>query len=89
MLNDDSKKKVLLRLKKIGGQVRGLEKMVDEKRYCIDILDQISAVKKALDGVGMSLVKGHVQTCVANEIRSSGGTKKIDELVETLGRMVK
>lgn len=89
MLNDDSKKEVLLRLKKISGQIRGLEKMIDDKRYCIDILDQMSAVKKALDGAAMSLVKNHARTCVANEIRSGGGSKKIDELIETLGRLVK
>ena len=89
MLNDRSKKEAVVRLKRIGGQVRGLEKMVEDKRYCIDILDQIASVKKALDSLGMSLVKDHVETCVASEIRAGGGTKKISELVETRGRWVK
>lgn len=89
MLNEHSKKEALARLKKISGQVHGLEKMVEEKRYCVDILDQISAVKKALDGVAMSLVKNHVETCVVQEIRSKGSTRKIEELIHTLGRMVK
>ena len=89
MLDEKSKAEVLLRLKRIEGQVRGVEKMVDEKRYCIDILDQISAVKKALDGVAMSLVKTHVGTCVSTAIRADKGEKHIDELVETLGRWVK
>ncbi|HTY96190.1 MAG TPA: metal-sensitive transcriptional regulator [Solirubrobacteraceae bacterium] len=53
------------RLRRIEGQVRGIERMVDEDRYCIDVLTQIAAVQAALDGVALSLVDGHARTCVA------------------------
>lgn len=89
MLNDSSRSDVLMRLRKIEGQVRGVEKMVDENRYCIDVLNQISAVKKAMDGVAMSLVRAHVETCVSTAIRANKGHQPIDELIETLGRLVK
>lgn len=89
MLNDISKKEALSRLKKVEGQIRGVEKMVDEKRYCIDILNQISAVRRALDGVAMVLMKRHVETCVSHAIRGSKGASSIGELIDSVSRFVR
>ena len=89
MLNDISKKEALLRLKRIEGQIRGLEKMVDEKRYCIDILNQIAAVRRALDGVGMVLMRRHVETCVSHAIRGNKGGASIGELIDSVSRFVR
>ncbi len=89
MLNDISKKEALIRLKKIEGQVRGVEKMVDEKRYCVDILNQIAAVRHALDGVSVHLMKRHVETCVSGAIRSNKGGPLIDELIDSVRRFVR
>lgn len=89
MLNEQSKKEVLARLKKIEGQIRGLEKMVDEKRYCIDILNQISAVRRALDSASMILMKKHVETCVSGAIKSNKGEAMINELIDSVERLVR
>ncbi|MBI3316074.1 MAG: metal-sensitive transcriptional regulator [Candidatus Omnitrophica bacterium] len=89
MLNEQSKKEALTRLKKIEGQIRGLERMVDDKRYCIDILDQVSAVRRALDSVSMLLMKNHVNTCVTHAIKADKGKKFVDELIGSVERFVR
>lgn len=89
MLNEISKKQVLGRLKKIEGQVRGIENMVDQKRYCIDILNQIAAARRALDGVSMLLMKRHVETCVSSAIKTNKGEPLIDELIASVERFVR
>ena len=89
MINESQQKDALLRLKRIQGQIRGLEKMIEEKRYCIDILDQVASVKSALDGVGLLLMRTHIDSCVTSSIRAGKSGKVIDELMETLDRFVK
>lgn len=74
---------VIKRLRRIEGQVRGLERMVDDDRYCIDILTQIAAVKTALEQVGAKLLEDHINHCVAGAI-ASGDTAEIDEKTEEL-----
>ena len=76
------------RLARIEGQVRGVAKMVDDDRYCIDILTQISAVQKAFDAVALQLLNDHVRHCV---IGSPGETQaeRTDELMAAVGRLVK
>ncbi|HSR22028.1 MAG TPA: metal-sensitive transcriptional regulator [Candidatus Eisenbacteria bacterium] len=77
------------RLRRIEGQVRGLQRMVDEDRYCIDVLTQVSAVKAALDGVALLLLEDHTSHCVAEAVRAGDGNEKIRELNEAVGRLVK
>ena len=89
MLNEQSKQETLIRLKKIEGQIRGLEKMVDDKRYCVDILNQIAAVRRALDSVGMVLMKRHVETCVSGAIKANKGGPLINELIDSVERFVR
>ena len=89
MLNDISKNEALLRLKKIEGQIRGLEKMVDDKRYCVDILNQVSAVRRALDAVSMVLMKRHVETCVSTAIKANKGEPLINELIDSVERFIR
>jgi len=79
----------LQRLRRIEGQVRGLVRMVEEERYCVDILTQIRAARAALKRVEESILRDHVEHCVAQAIRSgSPGEQraKVDELVGVLGR---
>jgi DNA-binding FrmR family transcriptional regulator len=83
------KPEVAARLRRIEGQVRGLQKMVDEDRYCIDVLTQVNAVKAALDSMALLLLEDHMNTCVADAIRSGQGEEKIRELTETVQRFVK
>lgn len=80
------------RLSKIEGQVRGIAKMVDEKRYCIDIITQISAVRAALRRVEEAVLKDHVGHCVEHAIASGNKTEqrqKIAELMDVLARTVR
>ncbi len=79
----------LPRLKRIEGQIRGITRMVEERRYCIDIIQQLTAARKALDQVSLNIMKGHVNTCVSDAIRSQDGEAKITELMQTIHRFVK
>jgi DNA-binding FrmR family transcriptional regulator len=79
----------LVRLRRIEGQVGGLVRMVEEKRYCVDILTQLRAVRSALKRVEDAVVRSHVEHCVAQATRSGTEAErrtKIDELVDVLGR---
>jgi DNA-binding FrmR family transcriptional regulator len=80
------KERNLKRLRRIEGQVRGLQKMVDEDRYCADILTQISSVHEALRSVGRELMRNHLKHCAASAIRSSDGEAEAmyDELVDLM-----
>jgi DNA-binding FrmR family transcriptional regulator len=80
--------KALKRLKIIEGQVRGLQRMVEEEKYCIDIITQISAVRAALDSVGKMILRRHIDNCVSNAIKNDGQNSKefIDELMEIFSK---
>ena len=80
----DRKDALLKRLKRIEGQVRGLQKMVEDERYCIDILTQVSATTAALDRVALGVLEDHVRHCVRE-----GGDEKVDELMSALARFVR
>ncbi len=84
MINEQIKKNALTRLKKIEGQIRGVAKMVEGEKYCIDIINQITAAEKALDGVAKIIMKRHVESCVTSAIVKGEGQNKIDELIETV-----
>lgn len=88
-MRTDIKASCQKRLNRIEGQVRGLAKMVDEDRYCIDIVTQISAVRAALGRVEEEILKDHVAHCVEHAIRSGDKAdqrRKIAELMEVVGR---
>ena len=76
----------LKRLRRVEGQVRGLQKMVEEQRYCADIMTQISAVHEALRGVGLELMRNHLKHCAATAIRSGGtdADAMYDELLDLM-----
>lgn len=81
--------KLLSRLSRVEGQIRGISRMVEEERYCIDILNQMQAVKAALKQIEQQILKGHAAHCVAHAVRHGGikeQQKKFDELVELFGR---
>jgi len=78
------------RLRRIEGQVRGLQRMVDEGQYCIDILTQLNSVQAALRAVGMGLLDDHVRHCVAEAVRSGdGGDDKVAEAMGAVGRLLR
>ncbi|SER05645.1 metal-sensitive transcriptional regulator [Piscibacillus halophilus] len=77
------------RLKRIEGQVRGLQKMIDEDRYCVDVLVQISAVKAALDKVGYQMLERHAKMCVTNAVKEGNGEEYMDELMKVINQYSK
>jgi DNA-binding FrmR family transcriptional regulator len=84
-----TKDQLLTRLKRIEGQVRGIEGMVEDDRYCIDVLTQISAVQAALDKVALGLLDGHARHCVI-EGHASGSTEELtDEMMAAVGRLLR
>ncbi|MGH7764802.1 MAG: metal-sensitive transcriptional regulator [Candidatus Dormibacteraceae bacterium] len=84
-----NKKGIQSRLRRIEGQVRGIEKMVDEDRYCIDVLTQVNAVRAALESVALQLLADHTEHCVTEAIRTGGGVAKVRELNEAVQRLVR
>ena len=80
---------VQVRLKRIEGQVRGLQTMVDEDRYCIDVLTQVGAVKAALDAVALLLLQDHTEHCVVEAIQAGDGSQKVRELNQAVERLIK
>ena len=88
-IRDDKERHDLMnRLKRIEGQVRGLQRMLDEDAYCPDILTQASAVNSAINSFCRVLLTNHLRTCVARELRS-GHDEAVDELAETLQKLMK
>lgn len=85
----DEIEKVTNRLKRIEGQVRGIQKMVEEDRYCVDILVQISAIQSALKQVGFSVTERHINHCVSDAIKEGEGQETIDELMTVLKQLSK
>jgi CsoR family transcriptional regulator, copper-sensing transcriptional repressor len=81
---------LLRRLKRIEGQVRGIQKMIQEDRYCVDILVQVAAIKSAVHQVGLSILESHTRGCVADALANqANGDQKIDELMEVIRQFTK
>ena len=78
------KQQLQTRLRRIEGQVRGVARMIDEDKYCVDVVTQVAAIQAALDKVSLGLLDGHIRGCVREEIRSGGGEDKVDELLEVM-----
>lgn len=84
------KDRYLTRLKRIEGQTRGLQRMIEEEKYCIDIITQISAVNSALENVAVALLQDHLKHCVTEAVESGKDTEhKITEASEAIARMLK
>lgn len=81
-------KDLVIRLNRIEGQIRGIKNMVESDAYCPDILVQVSAVTAALNAFNKELLANHIRTCVAEDIKS-GNDDTVDELVNTLQRLMK
>jgi DNA-binding FrmR family transcriptional regulator len=82
-----TKDQLLNRLRRVEGQVRGVEKMVEDERYCIDVLTQISAIQAALDKVALGLLDEHARHCVVTA-EGDDQAEKTDELMAAVGRLI-
>ncbi|MDQ0272179.1 metal-sensing transcriptional repressor [Cytobacillus purgationiresistens] len=83
------KDQLITRLKRIEGQVRGIQSMIENERYCVDILTQISAINAAMNKVGLHLLEKHTQHCVSDAIKDGDGEEAIQELMEVFKRFSK
>lgn len=89
MMNEDQKAEVTKRLKRIEGQVRGIMNMINDNRYCIDILTQTKAITSAIEKVDSLILKQHLNTCVVNAMESGSKEdkdKKIDEIIQLFSK---
>lgn len=79
---------LLTRLRRIEGQVRGVQKMVEEGRYCLDIVIQLQAITAAADKVAEQLLEGHIRGCVTDAIKEQRGDEAVTELMNVLGKAI-
>ena len=84
-----NKQQLLNRLKRVEGQVRGIHQMVENDRYCVDILHQISAIQSAMNKVSLALLEDHTHHCVVNAIKGKNGDAAIKELMDVMKTMTK
>ena len=89
MLNEQEKSDINRRLKKVGGQINGIEKMVNDSRYCVDILQQVIAARSALSQVALIILESHTKSCVVNAIRDDRAEESIEELMKVLSKFAK
>jgi DNA-binding FrmR family transcriptional regulator len=88
-MKPEAKREARTRLRRVAGQVAGIERMLEDDRYCVDVLMQIAAVRAALDRVGKVVLRSHVETCVAEAFASGRPRereKKLEELLEVFAR---
>lgn len=85
---DAEKKDLITRLNRIEGQVRGVKNMVEEGRYCVDVLTQVSAIQSALNSFNKELLANHIHSCVVNDIKA-GNENAVDELCDTIKKLMK
>ncbi len=83
------KQQLQTRLRRIEGQVRGVARMIDQDKYCVDVVTQVAAIQAALDKVSLGLLDGHIRGCVREEIESGGGDAKVDELLQVMDRVLR
>jgi DNA-binding FrmR family transcriptional regulator len=82
------KDQLLKRLRRVEGQVRGIQRMVEEDRYCIDVVTQITAIQAALDKIGLGLLDSHARTCMAEPRSARQSDAQVEELMGAVGRML-
>ena len=80
---------LLNRLRRIEGQVRGVERMIEDERYCIDVITQISAIQAALDKVALGLLDNHARHCTGGDAPDAGRDDLTDELMAAVGRLLR
>lgn len=86
---NNDKDAIIKRLKRIEGQVKGIQKMIEEERYCVDILTQISAIRSAINKVGSIILENHMKGCVSQSIKEGDSEEMINELMKTIDKFVK
>lgn len=90
MITNKEKTDLEKRSRRIIGQIEGVSRMISDQKYCIDIVNQIHAARRALDKLGLIIIENHVKTCVKNKLTSKNGSKNIiEELTQTLDQFLR
>lgn len=89
MLSNKEKDDLKKRLKRIAGQINGIDKMLDEGRYCVDVVQQILAARAALNSVALIILESHAKSCVVSAIQDNRADQSIDELIGVLKQFTK
>lgn len=89
-MGNDSRKNVILRLKRIEGQVRGVQRMIEEEAHCSEVLNQISAIKSAISQVGLIVFENHAHDCIRQVLSNEDDSEeKFDEIINMMNKLVK
>ncbi len=83
------KPSLLSRMKKVEGQAKGIQRMIEEDRYCIDIIQQLTALSAAADEISLLILQGHIEGCVVDAVREQHGEEHIKELMETVRKALR
>lgn len=86
---EEEKQRLINRLKRVEGQVRGVQRMIEEDRYCVDVLVQVSAISAALKKVGFTLLEHHTRGCVSQAVTDGAGDEAIEELMKVIEQFSK
>ncbi|ADH99345.1 protein of unknown function DUF156 [[Bacillus] selenitireducens MLS10] len=89
MRTEEEKKALIQRLRRVEGQVRGIQKMIEEDRYCVDILVQISAINAGLKRAGFHILEDHTKGCVSSAVEEGDGESAIEELMKVFEQFSK
>lgn len=85
----DSRKSILIRLRRIEGQVRGVQRMIEAEDECSEIMNQIAAIKSAINQVGLLVFESHARECIARAFHEEDNEQSFDEIVKMMGRFIK
>lgn len=88
-MQNDPKKSILLRLKRIEGQVRGVQRMIEEEAECNEIMNQIAAIKSAVNHVGILVFESHARDCIYRAVNEQDNEQSFNEVVKMMGRFIK
>lgn len=89
IINQDQRKNILVRLRRIEGQVRGVQRMVENEAECSEIMNQIAAVKSAVNQVGLLVFENHARDCIARSLSEEDNEHSFDEIVRMMSRFIK
>lgn len=89
MSKEEDKKRLVQRLRRVEGQVRGIQRMIEEEKDCMDILVQVAAARAALDKVGLGIFEGHSRSCILRAVQDEQGEQAIDELMGIMTKFMK
>ena len=89
MNDQDVRKSILIRLRRIEGQVRGVQRMIENEAECGEIMNQIAAIKSAVNQVGLLVFENHARECIARSLQEEDNEQSFDEIVKMMGRFIK